>query len=393
MTTHPSKRSYVRTYEGVQRGEHHGFTADAVRRAGGRVLWSSGSDVAPLFLAVEDATGETMGLMAYVFLANRRPTRNRPDDEHRAQLRYGDVNDPSWREQHHPVGFDPAGVDVTLMLAVQPDADVIVALDPLLYDPLPLGISVYFKDDDIDRAAEGGWHVWERDNISGARRESPRAQLGVETVVGFSPVRLFDYVRLERQAQALRLDPPLRYGAALRAARPQVDMSQIHELESEFDLPAAEILELIAQRSRLSMAVRGGVAEHHMGRVLESDPAVAESKVGHQEGPPDFFVTLRDGQRVTLEVKNASPKRHKDGTPKVEVQKTRASKGDPTSRLYQPSAFDVLAACMYGPTGQWTFRYKRSDLLDEHPAHLGRIKPLQRIDETWTDSLDEALRK
>ncbi len=391
MATHPSKRTYVRTYERVVRREHHTFIADAVRRAGGRVLWSSGSDVAPLFLAAEDATGETIGLMAYAFLANRKPTRNRPDDEHRAQLRYGDVNDPNWRAQHHPVGFDPASVDVTLVLAVQPDADVIVALDPMLYDPLPLGISVYFKDDDIDRAAEDGWHVWERDNISGARRESPRAQLGVETVVGFSPVRLFDYVRLERQAQALRLDPPLRYRAALRAARPQVDMSQIHELESEFDLPAAEILELIAERSRLSMAVRGGVAEHHMGRVLEDDPSVAESEVGHQEGPPDFFVTLSDGQRVTLEVKNASPKRYKDGTPKVEVQKTRASKGDPTSRLYQPSAFDVLAACMYGPTGEWTFRYKRSDLLVEHLTHLGRINPLQRIDDTWTDSLSEAL--
>jgi len=34
--------------------------------------------------------------MAYVFLANRRVTRNRPEDEHRLQVRYGDVNDPAW---------------------------------------------------------------------------------------------------------------------------------------------------------------------------------------------------------------------------------------------------------------------------------------------------------
>ncbi|MEX1142784.1 MAG: hypothetical protein WD993_07560 [Thermoleophilaceae bacterium] len=391
MRSHPSGRSYVRVYEGVRRAQHHDYLQSAVRRAGGRVLWSSGPSVAPLYMAVEEPDGAIVGAMAYVFLANRNETRNRPADEHRTQVRYGDVNDPRWRAQHHPVGFDPAAVDVTLVLAVNPDADVIVALDPLLYDPLPLGISVFFKDAEIGEAARSGWHVWARDNISGARRGDPRAELGVETVVGFAPVRLLDYVRLERQAQALRLDPPLRYRAALRASKPRVDMSQVHELEREFELPAEEIVELIAERSRLSMAVRGGVAEHHMGRILEADKAVAEADVGHQEGPPDFFVRMRDGRRATVEVKNASPHRYKDGTPKVEVQKTRASKGDPTSRLYPPSAFDVLAACMYGPTGSWTFRYKRADRLTEHPKHAGRINPLQRIDDTWAATLADAL--
>jgi len=76
------------------------------------------------------------------------------------------------------VGFDPAGVDVTLVLGVHPDADLVVALDPVTYDPLPMGISVFFKDAEIDEARRLGWHVWERDNISGARRASPRTELG-----------------------------------------------------------------------------------------------------------------------------------------------------------------------------------------------------------------------
>jgi len=391
VAQHPSRRSYVRTYERVQRREHHELLADAVRRAGGRVLWSSGLDVAPLYLAVEDPEGAVVGLIAYVFLANRRETRNRPEDEHRLQVRYGDVNDPAWRAQRHPVGFDPAGVDVTLVIGVHPDADLVVALDPVTYDPLPMGISVFFKDSEIDEASRTGWHVWERDNISGARRLSPRSELGVETVIAFAPERLLDFLRLERQAQALGLDPPLRFRAAQRAAAPQVDMSQLHQLEQEFDLPGHEILHLIQERARLTMAVRGGVAEHHMGKALDHDPQVGASGVGHQEGPPDFFVTLLDGRDVTVEVKNASPNRYADGTPEVEVQKTRASKGDPASRLYEPTAFEVLAACMYGPTGSWTFRFRRAELLTRHPDHPGRIYPLQRIDDSWTDSLIAAL--
>src|SRR3954453_10034455 len=132
---HPSRRAYVRTYEGVQRTKDHAFVADAVHRAGGQVLFSSGPETAPLFLTAEDQRGVRYGLMAYVFHANRRPTRNRPQDEHRMQLRYGDVNDSAWREQRHPVGLDPTGADLTLLLGAHPEADLLVALDPLLYDP------------------------------------------------------------------------------------------------------------------------------------------------------------------------------------------------------------------------------------------------------------------
>ena len=393
MPKHPSGRSYVRTYTKVHRRETHAFVEDAVRRAGGEVHWSSGPSIAPLFLSVSEGGGEAFGVMSYAFLANRKVTRNRPADEHRTQIRYGDVNDGKWRARKHSVGFDPAGVDLTTVLAAHPEADLLIALDPVLYDPLPLGISIFFKDEDIDEAIDSGWHVWERDNITGAQRKSPRAQLGVETIVAFAPERLFDYLRLERQAQALRLDPPLRYGAATRAAKPSVDMSELHELEKEFALSGSEILGLIHERARLAMAVRGGVAEHHMGKVLGADPKVAEAEVGHREGPPDYFVTMKDRSTPTVEVKNASPKLYANGDAKVEVQKTRASQGDPASRYYSPSAFDVIAACMYGPTGKWTFRYQRSDRLKKHPDYRGKIAPLQRIDDSWSDTLGDALKR
>lgn len=403
MPSHPSGRAYVRTYTDLQRREHHEFVQRTVERSGGQVLWSSGPHVAPLYLAIEDAEGERQGLMAYVFMANRRMTRNRPADEHRLQIRYGDVNDVAWRGQRHPVGLDPAGVDVTLVLGAHPEADLLVALDPLLYDPLPLGISVFWKDAEANAAQRRGWHVWERDNISGVRRASPRAALGVETLVAFRPERLLDFVRFEREAQTLGLDPPLRLWAAERArdgraaargpqpGKPPASGAQVHALEEQYALPAQEILEIIGERKRLAMAVRGGVAEHHAGRQLRADASVREARVGHQEGPPDYFVTLRDGQEVTVEVKNASPKTYRGGIPKVEVQKTRASRGDPLSRLYTTDAFDVLAACMVGPTGTWSFKYKRSANLKPHPDHPDRIYPLQRIESDWTNALADAL--
>lgn len=386
-----SGRSYARAYGRVQRRRHHEFIEHAVERGGGRVVSSSGASRAPLFLGVEGANGERVGLCAYVFLANRRETQNRPQDEHRLQVRFGDVNDPAWRAQEHPVGFDPLGVDVTLVLGAHLEADLIIALDPLVYDPLPIGISVFFKEAEIDLAVRTGWHVWERDNISGARRPSPRTELGVETVVTFAPERLLDYVRFERDAQALRLDPALRFTAAQDAARPD-RISGLHSLEREFGLPGQEILDIIRERPRLGMAVRGGVAERHLHRVLDADVEVTAIDLGMQEGPPDFFVRLRSRRgRMTVECKNASATTYADGTPKVETQKTRASKGDPKSRLYEPAQFDVVAACMYGPWRRWEFRYKRSDRLERDATYPDRIAAIQRIDQTWTATLAEAL--
>jgi len=386
-----SGRSYATPYERVHRRPHHTFLEQAVQRAGGRVLRSTGPGRAPLFLGVEAGGGERLGVCGYAFLANRREIRNRPQDEHRLQVRYGDVNDPKWRGQEHPVGFDPLGVDTTIVVGVHLEADLVIALDPLIYDPLPLGISIFFKDAEIEEAQRSGWHVWERDNLSGARRSTPRTALGVETVIAFAPGRMLDFLRFERDAQALRLDSPLRFRAAQDAARPDRPLGR-HALERDFALSGAEILDIIRERPRLGMAVRGGVAERHLHKVLEADPEVRGIELGQLEGPPDFFVALRSrpGQ-VSLECKNASPITFADGTPKVETQKTRASKGDPTSRLYDPSQFDVVAACMYGPWRRWEFRYKRSTRLERHATHRDRIAAIQRIDESWAGTLAEAL--
>jgi hypothetical protein len=384
-----SGRAYPRFYEHLQKRKNHEFVEGAIARSGGRVLTSTGPSSAPLFLGVETAGGERVALCVYAFTANHRTIKHRPSDEHRLQIRYGDVNDRTWREQDHPVAFDPLGADVTLVLGIHSEADVIIGLDPLIYDPLPLGISIEWKQAHVDAAQAEGWHVWERDNISGNRRASPRTNLGVETLIAFKPERLSDFIRLERDAQSLRLDPALRFRRASTMSRPGA-AAGLHALEREFSLPFKDILDLIKERPRLGVAVRGGVAERHLERALTEDERVTRVKLDESDGPPDFVAQLAGGPEVTVECKNAAHDTYADGTAKVETQKTRASKGDPKSRFYEPSDFDVVAACMYGPWGRWEFRYKRSVDLNRHAEHSDRLAPLQRIDDTWAETLIEA---
>src|SRR5690606_17016139 len=109
----------------------------------------------------------------------------------------------------------------TLILGIDPLAEVAVGLDANLWDPLPMGISFYLKQADVDAALRSGWHVWEKKNSPGKKREEARSPLNLETVVAFTSDRLLDYARLERRSTSLRLDPPLRYAAALSIVKEQ----------------------------------------------------------------------------------------------------------------------------------------------------------------------------
>ena len=159
---------------------------------------------------------ERLGLLVYLFRATRVVTRQRPTDEHRIQVRYG--SETSWHTQEHDLGFDIAGVDVTAVLGVHRDADVLIALDPARYDPLPMGISIEFKDAAVNAALRDGWHVWQRDTIPGVQREA-RTTEGFDTVIALRPDRLIDLLRFEREATALCLDPALATAPPSRSGR------------------------------------------------------------------------------------------------------------------------------------------------------------------------------
>jgi hypothetical protein len=376
-------RSYARSYSVSGRRDLHAYLESAIVASGARVLYASEPTVAPFLFSLVTPDAERLALMVYAFRANPPPIKGRPADEHRIQIRYG--SEPSWVTEHHPVGQDEAQVDVTLVLGVHPDSGLLVGLDPLLYAELPMGISVEFKDAEVKAIAKTGWEAWERETRPGVRRASARTPEGLETLVGFGPNRLLDYARFEREATGLGLDPPLRLAAAGRAATKGA-ASSLHELEQEWDLSGNEILDLINRRFRLKVATRGGVAEHHLARVLSEDPAVVEFTEIDEDAKPDLEVRLADGQSRLVECKNVSPKPLKDGTIKVEVQKTR---GKAPERYYLPSQFDAVAACLWPVTGKWEFRYQRSNALKMSPAHPDRIAPIQHLDDSWVTSLAE----
>jgi hypothetical protein len=355
---------------------------DSVAASGGRVVSCSFPEemVAPIFLAAEDGDGHRYGMVVYPFTTTRRVIRNRPLAEHRFQVRFGDP--ARHRSEANPIARDPAGVDVTLVLAVDPEHRRLVGLDPFVYAELPIGISGYYRDEHADRTDEAGWASWSKE------KEPPRgwkgdAWDGIEGMVGFTPERFLDYVRFEALATSLGLDTSLRLALADRFRTGLVDR---HALEQMFGIDAATILDIVESNFRLGVAVRGSVAEHHLERFLRDDPAVRRVEPIDEDGEPDFRVELHDGRVLTIECKNALRETYRDGDAKVETQKTRDSGA---GRKYTFEAFDVLAACMFSVTGRWTFRFKWTTELSPWSKDPGRIGAIQRIDSTWTDTLGD----
>lgn len=379
-------RAFGEVYRVQGRADMHDFLLRAVEASGGRVLYASGPERAPIYLGVQLDSDERIGMLIYPFRVTRNTIKNRPDDEVRGQLRYG--SEDSWTRDH-PIGRDIAGVDVAMILGIDLADGVILGLDANLWDPLPMGISFYAKEAEIDQAKRTGWHVWEKINRGGNKRTEARSPTNLETVVAFTPVRLVDYARLERRATALRLDPPLRFAAATAMADPVLpdEPQHRHVLEKQFALTSEQILDIIGGRNRLSVAVRGGVAEYHLEQQLTGAPGIASVQRLDVDAMHDFDVTLDDGTFLRVECKNASPKVSAGGAFKVEVQKTRASKGDPASRFYAADGFDVVAACLFSPTGRWEFRFGRTADMARHKDFSDRLAPIQTITDGWTDSL------
>lgn len=383
-------RSYAGVYRVSRREDLHRYLTDAVDRSGGKVLYASAASRTPVYLGIQGPGDERIGVLCYPFRCASPPIKGRPSDEHRLQIRYG--GEGSWFAREHRIGLDIAGVDTTVVLGVHIQADLLIGLDPLRYDPLPMGISVEFKEAEVERAAQRGWHVWERETRTGTRRGA-RAVDGLETLIAFTPDRLLSYVGFERRASGLGLDPPLRYRAAEVAATDPIVPGHGggHELEQQFELSSAEILEIIAKRARLTVAVRGGVAEHHLGRCLSRNPDVESFELIDLDGQPDYRVVLRDGRTVLVECKNVSPNTYADGTPRVEVQKTRSQHADPAGRFYRPEQFDVVAACLYAVTGAWDFRFKATSEMARHEQHPERLAVLHHVDSSWSDDISQAL--
>ncbi len=370
------------------------YMVEALRLGGCRILHSPDPGEAPFRITFETPMGERMGVVAYAFFANSQLTRNRPADEHRFQIKYGPDD-----KAVHEVWQDPFELYTTLFLGINPDLGFFVAADPLRHSATRFFISLEFKEKEVERILERGWHSWQRE-----KRDQHHDEYPVEVLVGGTQESFLRYVRLERAAKGLDpghrqllaeklvLDSALSLDVSTYAGVVAALQVVPHALAEEMELSQAEILDLIASAPRLKMAVRGWVAEAHLERQLQAVPGVEGCRRLEQEGGADIELRYRGSRRLLVECKNVLRQRMADGTIRVDFQRTRASKEDPCSRFYGPNDFDLLAACLHSCTESWEFRFALTSELDPHAHCPGKLSNLVRLDQRWTENVERVLR-
>jgi len=360
------------------------FITSGLIAAGCRIIRSSTANEAPFRIAFEEPSGQRHGIIVYAFFANSKQTKNRPDDEHRFQIKYGS-NDGLI----HRIWQDPFRLYTTLMVGIDTERGFFVGIDPVLHEYTRFFISIEFKRADVEAILDGGWHFWERSRRPGD--DSP-----VETIVGGRLDSFLDFVRFEQAACGL--DQGHRYLLAEKFSHfakhlqgwPTESSSRcpqsgtLHDLAAEFEISEEAILSMIQAAPRLKMAVRGWVAEHHLGTLLRGTIGVDSCHAIEEDGRPDFKVIYKGSKPIFVECKNVLRKTLADGTIRVDFQKTRASKSDPCSRFYRPNDFEILAACLHPCTENWEFAFRMTSEMDLFTEKCpDRLNSNVRISPEW----------
>jgi hypothetical protein len=164
------------------------FIEAALRGSGCSTINRSPRGEAPLRLSFITPWGERVGIIAYAFLFNTRRTKNRPDDEHRFQVKYG-----SKGGQYHDLWQDPFGLCTTLFLGINPKKGIFVGADPVLNSPTQYLTSKEFMQEHVDRILAYGWHSWERE-LECELSPEPR-----EVLIGGTAEHFLRYVLFERE--------------------------------------------------------------------------------------------------------------------------------------------------------------------------------------------------
>lgn len=357
------------------------FLVEGLQAAKCTILYVSDASHAPFLITYETPLGERQGVLAYAFLANSKVTVNRPVDEHRFQIKYS-----SDTSAVLPIEQDPHQLLTTIFVGIDPERNIMVGADPVLHNGTKMFISLEFKRAHAEMIAANGWHAWERDS---SRSESDP----VEVLVGVQKKNVLEFIRFERLAHGLDAGHrQLLAERLLSDPRLTAAASEPHALASELHLSADAVLDLIQSASRLKMAVRGWVAEHHLESFLQSIPGVIDCRRLDEEGRPDIELRFRNSSPLLIECKNVLRVTASDGAPRVDFQRTRASKADPCSRYYRPDDFHVLAACLHAVTEAWEYRFVPTIKLPDHKKCPGRIQSNLRVDAAWFKDPAEAFR-
>jgi hypothetical protein len=357
---------------------------ESLEACGCRIIRASEPNSAPFKITFATAQGERMGIIAYAFFANTQPTKNRPLDEYRFQLKYG-----SKTGEKHEIWQDAYGLYTTVLLGISPTEKFFVGADPVLHNPTKQFISIEFKERTVEEILKSGWASWERERKSSSNKP-------VEVLVGGRPESFLDYIRFEREA--VGEDQGHRQLLAERQKdrtlpSPQVvdaknvSTAYVHELSRELELTEIEVLDLITSARRLKMAVRGWVAEEHLFRMLRKVKGVTDCARLDIEGGADISLRYEGSNPLLVECKNVLYKTHKDGLPRLDFKRTRSSQNDPCSRYYGPHDFDVVAACKHAVTQRWEYAFSLTTSMDKLAKCPGKLSDKVVIDEKWSTDI------
>lgn len=379
----------VERYRGVKGAENVRAISEALEASGAVIIKKADPSVAPFELVVKTPAGELLDLVCYAFTANEYRQGGRPAGEHRFQVKYG-----SDFQRAHNLYLDESRRRITLMFGVHHELGLFVAVDPRMHNPTWFSMSIEMKAAELHQAASSGWHTWERERNDARRRIArPNENLQTESVLAFKPEHFLRYAAFERLASGLDTGERMLMADRMAAATAQRSAAGTisHPLETTLGLNALEILDVLSESFRLLVAVRGSVAEHHLLTQLRSARGIEQVERLDLDGQPDFKVRYRK-RDYRIECKNVLRKMHLDKVPRVDFQKTRASKDSPCSRYYEPSQFEVLAACLHPVTERWEYRFCTTEALPRHERCEGRLSSKVPVDgEHWTDDVTQAL--
>jgi hypothetical protein len=387
MSTPPERKLTI--YRGVRRRREVEYVAQALEHAGCTIRVYPDATKAPFVFSIDLPTGEPLDLVCYIFSANQYGQRNRPDDEHRLQVKYG-----SRFKEFHYLYLPQHPDEVTLFFGIHFDEGVLVAVDPAMHNPTWFSRSIEFKTHHVEKIQQTRWCGWERERTMARRKDKPPLENHqTEVLLGFLPDRILDYIHLEKATTGL--SPGERLLMIERGTYPAITEGHSfvaepgaagHSLTTELGLPIEDILDMIDSASRLKVAVRGRAAEKHLLRVLSAESALESVQEIDEDGQPDFVVGYR-GKSIRIECKNTLRKLTR-GHPKVDFQKTRASKSDPCSRYYRPEQFEVLAACLHPVTESWEFRFCPTRSLPPHTKCVGHLSQNVLVENgDWAESV------